>query len=55
MKGKDILIVAGAALAAYLLLRMVGAGNAQQPKYWVTEQGNTGFPDAARTGGGVWI
>lgn len=54
MKAKDLIIVAGAALAVVALLRMVG-GNQAAPQYWATSQGNTGYPDAARTGGTVWI
>ena len=50
------MIVAGAALAVLALLKYAGGGGAAAPKYWVTEQGNTGFPDAAKTGGGgVWV
>lgn len=54
MKGKNILIVAGAAVAAYLLLRQFGGGT-PTPQYWATAQGNTGYPREAMTGGGVWV
>lgn len=60
MKKSDVLIVLGAALAVVAILKYRGATAA--PQYWTTAQGNTGYPDAARTGtpitgigGKVWI
>lgn len=50
---KDILIIAGAALAAWWLLSRKPAEAA--PKYWVTSQGNTAFPAEMLTGAGVAI
>lgn len=56
MKIKDLAILAGAAVAVYLLLRSVGGGDGGSAgQYWVTAEGNTAFPEAARTGGGVWL
>jgi hypothetical protein len=55
VKAKDMMIVAGAALAVWALLKFAGGGSASAPQYWVTEQGNTGFPETAKTGGAVWI
>lgn len=56
MKAKEIAMLAGAAVAVYMLLRSLGSAP-QQPQYWVTAQGNTGFPPEARTGssGGMWV
>lgn len=53
VKAKDLMVIAGAALAVLALLKYSGVG--AQPQYWATAQGNTGYPDAARTGGGVWV
>lgn len=55
MKAKDLIVMGGAALAAYVLLKMAGNGQQGQPRYWVTEQGNTGYPDAARTDSRTWV
>lgn len=55
MKAKDLIVMGGAALAVYVLLKMAGGGQQAAPRYWVTEQGNTGYPDAARTGGRQWV
>lgn len=55
MKAKELLIVGAAALAVWAMLKYSGGSTPAATRYWVTEQGNTGYPDAARTGGGVWI
>lgn len=59
MKIKDVAILAGAAVAVYLLLRGMGGGTGGGG-YWAVKQGNTGYPDEAYTGipavgGGVWV
>lgn len=50
MKGKNLLIIAGAAVAALLLLRYARGKTASQPaqKYWVSREGNTGYPPEAQ-------
>ena len=58
MKAKEIAILAGAALAAYLLLRSLGGSNGGAG-FWAVAQGNTGYPAEAYTGipaagGGGW-
>lgn len=57
MKAKDLIVMAGAALAVWAMLNFSRSGQNAAPQYWATAQGNTGFPDEARTGsgGGVWI
>lgn len=61
MKTKDMMVLAGAAVAVYLLLRTLGKGGASGASdYWPLMQGNTGYPEAAYTGipaagGGVWV
>lgn len=63
MKAKDMMILAGAAVAVYMLLRTMGSGTgggSGASDYWPIMQGNTGYPDAAYTGipaagGGVWV
>lgn len=57
MSVKDWLIIAGAAAVVVVMLRVAGGkGETQQDATtWATQQGNTGFPDLARTGGGVWV
>lgn len=59
MKAKDMAILAGAAVAAYLLLRSLGGGGSGAG-FWALTQGNTGYPAEAYTGmpavgGGVWV
>lgn len=54
-----MMIIGGAALAVYLLLRTLG-GQAGGSGYWAVKQGNTGYPPEAYTGipaagGGVWV
>ena len=54
MKLKDVATIGGAAVAVFLLLRVIAP--AKKPvQYWAVEQGNTGYPQEAKTGGGVWI
>lgn len=51
---KDIFIVASAGLMVFLMLRTDKRGGGIQPDagtYWISDQGNTGFPEAARTRG----
>lgn len=59
MKAKELMIMAGAAVAVYLLLRSVGGAQGSGGGFWPLTEGNTGYPQEAYTGipaagGGVW-
>lgn len=55
MQVKDFAMIGGAAIAVYLLLRVIAPASKQTQKYWAVEQGNTGYPPIMKTGGGVWV
>lgn len=46
MGGKDLMVIAGAAVAVLLLLRYAG-GQAKPARYWVSNEGNTAYPAEA--------
>lgn len=47
MKGKDLMVMAGAAVAVLLLLRYAGVAQARTARYWVSNEGNTAYPPEA--------
>lgn len=47
MGGKDLMVIAGAAVAVLLLLRYAGGTQAKPARYWVSNEGNTAYPAEA--------